>query len=366
MSRAHDFVVVGGGPAGTAIAILLVRAGAKVALLEKDDYRGFRIGEHLHASVRGALAALGCDRPVTAGCAVAATGIVAQWRNGAPTFRPHADHRGMVAINVVRNAFDAALFERAGQVGVVPHMGTRDIKIERSHSRWTVAFTERGLRRELRTGMLIDASGRRSVVARQLGACWKRSGTTKAIAMLLPSAADAEDDDRSLAVEAVEDGWLSLTPRIDDSVMTFYTVGSANGRQHREAGALIQRAVRASQLIRPRIKCDMSALVYAGTWPAFPRLLGKPFGVGWFAIGEAAAAYDPVSGQGVAFALETAFRGAEMALSDTPLSVFGPIYQDAIAWRYEEHLRRRAEIYREAADQFRESSFWSQFAPRPW
>jgi hypothetical protein len=32
-----------------------------------------------------------------------------------------------------------------------------------------------------------------------------------------------------------------------------------------------------------------------------------------------------------------------------------------IAWRYEDHLRRRHEIYREAADQYPRSPFWSQF-----
>jgi flavin-dependent dehydrogenase len=103
-------------------------------------------------------------------------------------------------------------------------------------------------------------------------------------------------------------------------------------------------------------------MVHVGTWPAFPRLLATPYGDGWFAVGEAAAAYDPISGHGVVFALETAFRASEMSLSDSPLAVLGPMYQDAIAWRYEDHLRRRDEIYREASDQFPHSPFWSRFA----
>ena len=62
MDVTHDFIVVGGGPAGSAISILLAMSGARVALVEKGNYHAFRIGEHLPPAVRGALSALGCER----------------------------------------------------------------------------------------------------------------------------------------------------------------------------------------------------------------------------------------------------------------------------------------------------------------
>ena len=209
--------------------------------------------------------------------------------------------------------------------------------------------------------MLIDASGRQSVIARRLGGRWQRWGTTRAIAMLLPGAGD----DQSLAVESVEDGWLSLTPRPAGSVLTFYSASHSGAVPRKDARALVEKAVRSSSLIRSRLTGDASAMAYAGTWPAFPRLLATPYGERWFAVGEAAAAYDPISGHGVVFALETAFRGSEMALSESSFATLGPLYQDAIAWRIENHLRRREEIYREAASQYPGSPFWCQFAEPP-
>ena len=57
-SSSVDFLVIGGGPAGCAFAILAARAGASVVLVERDDYRQVRPGEHLAGRVRPMLDAL--------------------------------------------------------------------------------------------------------------------------------------------------------------------------------------------------------------------------------------------------------------------------------------------------------------------
>src|SRR5262245_27136861 len=51
--RAHpcDVVVIGGGPAGSATACRLARAGRRVILFERDRFPRFHIGESLLASV---------------------------------------------------------------------------------------------------------------------------------------------------------------------------------------------------------------------------------------------------------------------------------------------------------------------------
>jgi 2-polyprenyl-6-methoxyphenol hydroxylase-like FAD-dependent oxidoreductase len=42
-----DLIVVGGGPAGSAVATLLVRRGYRVTLLERETFPRFQIGESL-------------------------------------------------------------------------------------------------------------------------------------------------------------------------------------------------------------------------------------------------------------------------------------------------------------------------------
>jgi 2-polyprenyl-6-methoxyphenol hydroxylase-like FAD-dependent oxidoreductase len=71
-------------------------------------------------------------------------------------------------------------------------------------------------------------------------------------------------------------------------------------------------------------------------------------GHGWIAVGDAAAAFDPLCGQGVELALESAFRAFEATSAGS--ARLAPLYQSAITDRYRRHLMRRAEVYDEAAD----------------
>jgi flavin-dependent dehydrogenase len=58
-------IVVGGGPAGSAAAAWLARAGRRVMVVERDQFPRFHIGESLLASVNDALAAIGAGDVVT-------------------------------------------------------------------------------------------------------------------------------------------------------------------------------------------------------------------------------------------------------------------------------------------------------------
>jgi flavin-dependent dehydrogenase len=84
------------------------------------------------------------------------------------------------------------------------------------------------------------------------------------------------------------------------------------------------------------------------------------YGADWFAIGDAAAAHDPLSGHGIQYAFETAFRAAEMASADTSLERLGAIYQEAITSRFTRHIENRARAYAEAAPRFPGSAFWRE------
>src|SRR6266567_371682 len=54
-----DVVVLGGGPAGSAIALALARRGYSVVVIERSDYKNTRLGETLPPAIRKALARLG-------------------------------------------------------------------------------------------------------------------------------------------------------------------------------------------------------------------------------------------------------------------------------------------------------------------
>ncbi len=58
MSR-YDVIILGGGPAGSATAIICAQHGLQVALLERDKFPRNRPGETLHPGVEPLLGQLG-------------------------------------------------------------------------------------------------------------------------------------------------------------------------------------------------------------------------------------------------------------------------------------------------------------------
>lgn len=360
MTPRHDVVVLGGGPAGCAVSVLLARHGARVVLVERADYRAFRVGEHFAPSTRLALESLGCELPSLAECLSPSPGVEADWGTGGAEFRPYLGGRGF---NVVRNTFDAALFAHAHRAGVNTYAGVGQLEVVRQQPGWRVAVQGADGLQQLEARLLIDASGRRSSLSRRFGARFERAGSLRAVTLFVPHGAARRARNAALAVEAIESGWLSLTPRSDGSIVTFYSDRGARQPAPSRPEALVYHALQASCLVRSQLFADewLQARV-RGVWPAFPRLSRNPCGDGWLAVGEAAIAFDPVSGSGVAFALETAFRAAELVASNDSSEAAGRLYREALADHYRTHLARRRDVYRQAAERFPKAQFWSQVA----
>ena len=116
-----DVVVIGGGPAGSAAAAWLARAGRQVLLLERDRFPRFHIGESLLASVNESLEAIG------AGSLVRDAGFERKW--GATFITPDgaserfADFSAAVGVpqpqtwQVPRARFDELLLRHAAECG---------------------------------------------------------------------------------------------------------------------------------------------------------------------------------------------------------------------------------------------------------
>jgi len=100
--------------------------------------------------------------------------------------------------------------------------------------------------------------------------------------------------------------------------------------------------------VRARLERVAAELLDVRMHAAFPRVLDGIYGPDWLAIGDAAATHDPLSGHGIQYAFESAFRAAEIASSDMPLEQSGALYQEAILSRFESHMRNRELVYREA------------------
>src|SRR5262245_9168136 len=89
-----DVAIVGAGPAGSAAAIALARAGARVVLLERDATARFKPGEILEPTIKYSLAELGLSSAFAPSAGLSLHGKLSIWGSTAPveadvTLNPH-------------------------------------------------------------------------------------------------------------------------------------------------------------------------------------------------------------------------------------------------------------------------------------
>ena len=343
MIRNVDFVVVGGGPAGCTFAILAARAGASVVLVERDDYLERRPGEYLAGRIRASLDELRVSTDDARTISVASPGILSLWNGGAPLPKPYSASGQLDALCVCRHRFDALLFRSALDAGANVVSRAALGNLSRRRGGWHVSIRELdGSSFDVHSRSVVDASGRNAIFARGQEARRIHRGDMIAIVGWLKPGGRPIRPRAMLTVESCSVGWWSLSSGADEAlVATLYT----SSNMIKTAGVAYDmwwaHALGKTRSVAGTLRNVGAMLVKTAVYAAFPSRLSKMFGDGWIAIGDAAVAFDPVAGQGVARPIDTAFRAFEAASVDPSFGVLGPDYVDALIDRFDRHLKAR-------------------------
>jgi flavin-dependent dehydrogenase len=346
-SRRTDVVIVGGGPAGMATALTLARAGYSVTVMERSRYETFRIGETLPPEVQRPLIDLGLWDQFLAEGHLESPGIVSAWG------QPDLYHNDFIVNphgpgwHIDRRYFDAMLANAALAAGVEVLIEAKPTAcvLGRS-SRWSVQALVNGMRLERLGSMLVDATGRSLSPARSLGGHRIVHDRLVALLGLMPAGVAARPGDRRTLVEAVETGWWYSAPLPDGRrIASFMTDGDLIPR-----GAGARALFRRQQLERaPHTRACLGQRAFhdepwlAAACSSRPAQLASP---GWLAVGDAVASFDPLSQQGVTWALESALQAAraiDAHFQGDPLALDN--YAHWVEAEFAGYLVLRAEYY---------------------
>jgi flavin-dependent dehydrogenase len=324
-------------------------------MLDDVDDDELRVGESLPGTLVRTLRRLGIDGP---SALLDATEIkpcvanVSAWGEDAWTHRDALHNPEGGGWHVLRHRFDAALRARALALGV-----------ERIHARLGPTSWNQDLWRLESQGlvapMLIDATGRSALVVRRQGV--KRQRHSEQMAAVVWLRHPIGDRDDTTRIQSTRDGWW-YSARLPQGlrVVAFHGLPAevaqcVNEPEHFAA------CCNATALLPFELDCEafvvgpkpVDASVHASEQVAGP---------GWFAIGDAALSFDPLSAQGVLFSLYSAIRAAEavvQCLAQPELSeVCSAAYEHKIHSVLVANQRARQLLY--ASEQrYPDSVYWS-------
>ena len=305
----YDVVVVGARCAGAATALLLARAGARVLVLERDAAGTDTLSTH--ALMRGAVMQLArwgvLPRIVAAG-----TPPVRRTSFAYGPERIELDIRVSHGVDALyaprRTVLDPALVAEARAAGAEFRFDTAVQRLLFSAAGRVAgveAVTADRRRIEIRAGIVIGADGRRSTVARQVGAAAHVTGAHASAAVYAYVAGLSDRGNRwhyapGLSAGAIPTNggltciFASVSPgRYRDAIRRDLTAGLA--AMLREADPALGAEVAAGRVAtRP--------VGFAGE----PGYLRRSHGPGWALVGDAGYFKDPITAHGITDALRDA------------------------------------------------------------
>jgi flavin-dependent dehydrogenase len=308
MQKDADVLVIGGGPAGSAAALTLARAGARVRLIDRAEFpRDKLCGDTLNPGSLSILDRLGVGDGVRA-CALPITGMTVTGP-GAEVSADYPD--GLLGMSLTRRCLDHLLLNAAADAGASIDTGVAVTEPVIDNDR-IVGVRLGGTRREvLRAPMVIAADGRGSRVAAGVNLSAyanapRRWAFGAYFSNVSRTTARGEMHIRRgayIGVAPLPGGVTNVSLVLD---------GPANAGHYRKDAqqTIVQLAVTADPVLRDRFAnaTQVSPVTVLGPLAVNARAAGCP---GLLLAGDAAGFVDPMTGDGLRFAL----RGGELAAS---------------------------------------------------
>jgi flavin-dependent dehydrogenase len=366
----YDVFVVGGGPAGATTAALLAERGYRVMVADKDRHPRFHIGESLLPHNLPLLDMLGVREEIER-TSMQKYGIefVSVYHGKSVTyqFAGALDKRFPYSFQVRRSTFDHILLKNAATKGADIIEGCRITSIEFPDSGHPQikGRDEDGNPRSWTAAFVVDASGRDTLLAAQLGFKERNPRNSSAAifghftgARRLPGKAEG-----NISIIWFDNGWFWFIP-LSDGTTSIGAVCPAAFLKDRgtDLTSFFMSIIASSPEMSSRLKDAQ----LAGTVTATGNYsYGAKYASGgkFILVGDALAFIDPVFSTGVYLAMTMGFRGADAVEA----CLRKPVKSRQILTRYEAATRRAMGSFTWFIYRIREPAMRNLFmSPRNW
>jgi digeranylgeranylglycerophospholipid reductase len=333
MKQCYDAIVVGAGPAGSAVARDIASGGFSVLLLEEHSV----IGQPLHCA--------GLVTPRTLALAKVGEQVVQNEIRGALIQSPLGKQLSIggdkvYALAIDRVRLDQAMASQAQESGAELLLDARFLGLEQANGLVTACVERHGRRTRVLTKLLIGADGAQSKVAKQLGV-HRLHRTVLGLAAEVRAQEAARDQVTVLVDKDVAPGWFAWVIPLGDGRLRVGT-GTTNGL--RPMDSLRRLSTRLPQYFRG----DALLGLAGGRIPLWSPM--RLYNENVLLVGDAARQVKPTTGGGVYMGLLGARHAARVTVEALQREDFSAAflsrYQKAFMADAGDELKRGADLQR--------------------
>lgn len=356
MQHQTEVAIVGKGIAASVLSLLLKQRGVSHLVLDRQGQKeGFPLGETLPPSALGMLEQLGL-RDLFAEAALGPTyGYHSIWGSARRTdqhfFQQNPIKEGL---KLDRSRLQQQLLA-AGQAPLLAFDHLQNL--EATERGWRLDLKVKDKFHKVDCSIVVDATGRNRALLKRLDIGQQAIDQLVAFSCHLPQTKPWPLI-HGVLVESFPTGW-GIVSRLDDAtnVVTLYTLGG-----HPEARKFRRYEEWQNILAETSILKDFLT-------EAEPKIVGgdanssrvlQAAGANWFAVGDAAMAYDPLSSHGISTAVYGAARAAEAIVATLAGDLDAPAaYDQLLKGIFATYLQEKTDLYRQET-RWPESPFWVQ------
>lgn len=348
-----NILIIGAGPAGSAAAVFLAQAGIRNTLVDRQhvgstEGKAFKVGESLPPAAKSLLEQLGIWKDFEAAGHLRCYNNRSYWYSEEPAFTDFITQPPGYGWHLDRVAFEHQLLRRAVETGARLRLNTKIKAADYDGCSWRVNLESgEGTLQEETYDFIIDASGRNSWLARQLGV--ERMMEDRQLALVTWLQMKRPVTEASSLIETTPYGWWYSANIPGERMATaFLCKPNKNQRaewQTREGWiSLLGDAPHSAQRITEG----------QGEWLRSPffvsadsGILAQTCGPGWIAVGDAAMAYDPIAAHGILMALVSARDAARTILDFYQGNTHAFMqYDEVMSAAFYAYVKERQKFYR--------------------
>jgi geranylgeranyl reductase family protein len=352
--KRFDVAIVGAGPAGCSSAIFLAHRGYSVALLDKALFPREKLcGDFLNPAnweifdrlgIRDALLSLQHEKVESF--------LISRQSASATVPFPSRNGCSFFGLGLRRSLFDDLLLRLAERDGVTVRQGCKPSELCRDEAGWVLTCGDSSAEKNLRAKVLIGADGRNSWVAHRLGLTAPAESSGRFVAFQL-HLRDCRGIDRDVQIHLFPGGYAGLVGLGEGMANICFTAEKKLAREAPAIDIFFKKYLYQNNRLKDALRTAEPVGEFRSMYPIYfsPR---RCFGEGFMLAGDAARVTEPVTGEGVYFALRSGELAAEAAdaafqrgdISARQLSGYGVACRRAFAGRVRINRLVRAAIHR--------------------